>query len=475
MRRIAFVLGICVASLSGCAHHQLGYNTVKQADTVADVHTQQVLDNLAKFAHNPGALPHFSFPNAGQSTVNDQVGGSTGFNFSPHALTSWMFGASANRSMTEAYTMTPINDPRKLELMRCAYQRAISPCNCLPESSHCPNCELRFNNFYLGETSPKKGQQLTPDGKPVYGMFKDKIFVEYVYSEIDEYGGKVYYSLTSGLRIEGKNLKYKAVLTEDPLASATASTGKVTSHCLPVDCWFTVCKSGGLEPPKKCKLVGSYCGTKVWVPECHREQLAKLTLVILDIAYYDPPVKKSKEKEVVAFLDTEGKITTWQKAAYRVTATVSRSDSVDVVQERERKDDELNEAANAARNAFAKSLTQLDSEDFQDTTKRPDTKRMFDNVAAETASDVEIDALARDIREGTLQLTKSADEKATDAREKAIDLGLANSRLRNYYEQRRRNAVQQSAPEFYPPTPTPVPNSGLLLLDQNLRALTPNN
>ncbi|RCS43915.1 hypothetical protein DTL42_18170 [Bremerella cremea] len=55
----------------GCAHHQLGYQTVKQAHTVADVHTQQALDNLAKFVHNPNALPHFSYPSQGSSEVNE--------------------------------------------------------------------------------------------------------------------------------------------------------------------------------------------------------------------------------------------------------------------------------------------------------------------------------------------------------------------------------------------------------------------
>ena len=34
---------------SGCTYHQLRKNTVGQADTIAELHQQQVLDNLAMF------------------------------------------------------------------------------------------------------------------------------------------------------------------------------------------------------------------------------------------------------------------------------------------------------------------------------------------------------------------------------------------------------------------------------------------
>ena len=32
------------------------------------------------------------------------------------------------RTCLESYTLTPVNDPRKLELMRCAYQKAVRSC-----------------------------------------------------------------------------------------------------------------------------------------------------------------------------------------------------------------------------------------------------------------------------------------------------------------------------------------------------------
>ena len=55
---------------------------------------------------------------------------------------------SANQ---ESFVLTPINDPRKLELMRCAYQIAVSSCGYGVPSRNCPDCQARFNTFYTGD------------------------------------------------------------------------------------------------------------------------------------------------------------------------------------------------------------------------------------------------------------------------------------------------------------------------------------
>lgn len=167
--RSAFAMLLALSVLTtGCAHHQLRYNSVKQAKTVSDIHTQQVLDNLAKFAHNRHALPHFSYPNSGAASVTDNASANAGFAFLPSALDNWNFGLSGSRSNNEAYTVTPINDPEKLTLMRCAYQRAISGCCCFGESGACPDCEKRFNAFYLGSTDPDKIGAVTGEGDAIY-------------------------------------------------------------------------------------------------------------------------------------------------------------------------------------------------------------------------------------------------------------------------------------------------------------------
>ena len=87
--------------------------------TLADIYTQQVMNNLAMFIENPYAIPFFAFPNQGTTQIADagSVGGPgyTGTNF-----VTGPFGLSGSRQATENWVLNPISDPAKLALMRCA-------------------------------------------------------------------------------------------------------------------------------------------------------------------------------------------------------------------------------------------------------------------------------------------------------------------------------------------------------------------
>src|SRR5262245_31383339 len=109
----------------GCAHQQLRWNTTHQARTLTDIYEQQVLDNLARFVHDPNALPSFAFPNQGGSDVTDtgSVGSDTTWN--RIGFVSEVLRLSGTRGVKEAWTMTPVYDVRRLELMKCAYQHAL--------------------------------------------------------------------------------------------------------------------------------------------------------------------------------------------------------------------------------------------------------------------------------------------------------------------------------------------------------------
>lgn len=65
--------------------------------------------------------------------------------------------------------------------MRCAYQRAVSGCTCAIESSHCPNCEKRFNKFYLGSENISLTGDVTGDGKAIYRVNSDVDLIYYPY------------------------------------------------------------------------------------------------------------------------------------------------------------------------------------------------------------------------------------------------------------------------------------------------------
>lgn len=248
--------------LVGCMHIPLRSNTAYQAKTVSDLYQQQVLNNLAMFADDPNSLPYFSFANQGATGISDQ--GSLGASAGWARTTAGVFlfdalgtSASAQRTATSNFTLTPVNDPRKLELMRCAYQKVIANCCNTGVNDYCPDCQTRFRVFYTGD----------PDGD-----------------------------------IRG------------------SSNGVVTSECIGQACWFGVGTKKCV--PRNCDrvLVGHYGKTFVWVQPGCRDELAKLTLVILDYAQNSPPVQVQKTVEY--YVDERGLPTTFQKAVSKVTAQI---------------------------------------------------------------------------------------------------------------------------------------------------------
>ena len=266
----AILIAIGVASCAGCSHLPLRRNTVNQARVVSDIHQQQVVNNLAMFVYNPNSMPGFSYPTQGTNQITNTTSGgfSQGFGLATAGRHVGDFllssiGLSLNQSheANEAFTLVPINDPRKLELMRCAYQRAVASCGRGAPATTCPDCQARFNVFYTGD----------PNG----------------------------------------NIRER-------------SGGAVTSECLGAKCWFHVgCKHC---VPKKCDClyVAEYCGVYVWVGPEGRDELAKLTLAILDYAMHDPPVKLTKE--VVYYIDEHGLPTTEAESVGKITANVAVSE-----------------------------------------------------------------------------------------------------------------------------------------------------
>ncbi len=91
--RPVILLVITLLSLSaGCANQQLRYSTLKQTSTLADIQESQVMENFARLAANPGALPFLSLANTGSATVTDEGSGSLSFIGVARAFTSGTYG-----------------------------------------------------------------------------------------------------------------------------------------------------------------------------------------------------------------------------------------------------------------------------------------------------------------------------------------------------------------------------------------------
>ena len=209
------------------------------------------------FVCDPNAMPYFSFPNTNSALVTDTGGALGGPSFAQ--VVSGALSLNICGMRLDSFTATPINDPRKLELMRCAYQKAVSSCRGRGASTTCPDCQTRFNTFYTGD----------PNG----------------------------------------DIRAKA-------------NGNVTSECLRSDCcWFHVGCKKCFAKNCHCNLVGHYRDVYVWVGPEGRDELSKLTLAILDYALHDPPTQR--QKEVVYYLDEYGLPTTDATSVGKVTATIA--------------------------------------------------------------------------------------------------------------------------------------------------------
>ncbi|HXY37120.1 MAG TPA: hypothetical protein VEI07_23025 [Planctomycetaceae bacterium] len=224
--------------------------------SVGDLYQQEVLDNLARFVDNYNAFPSFAYATQGAATITDEgsFGAGATLTHSSEATLSLM----GSRTIADSYTLNPVNDPRKLELMRCAFQRAVSSCGYGPvESQTCPDCEATFNKFYTGDPTTKVADSLV---------------------------------------------------------------GEVTSECLKAaPPWF--CTGPKKCVPKGCCIpVGHNCNTYVWVPPEGREYLSRLTIAIMDYAINSAPAPLTKQ--VTYYLDENGVPTTQKLAVGQVSAGV---------------------------------------------------------------------------------------------------------------------------------------------------------
>jgi hypothetical protein len=255
---------LLLVSATGCMHTQLRKHVVRQARTVGDIQTQQVLDNLAMFVHDPNSLPSFSYPNQSSSNISDTGSASLApgwsrittapFHFFFSSLSS---SVSGSRQAVEGFTLNPVNDPRKLELMRCAYQKAVTGVVGRQASESCPDCQSIQKKFYTGD----------PDGD-----------------------------------------------------ISKVTNGIVTSDCLGSNGWFHYGCGKCLRKRCKCEMYGHYCGIHVWVDSAGQDELTKLTLAILDYAQNSAPVPLTKT--VSYYIDEYGLPTTQTTSVGSVNAAV---------------------------------------------------------------------------------------------------------------------------------------------------------
>ncbi len=122
---------------SGCKTHlSLRKHTLQTASTIADLHYQQVLDNVARFTSNPSSIPSVAIVNNGAVSVMDQstLGGASTYaptitgadQIGGFPILSLFFNPNVARGVTENWTLDPVTDSGRLRRLRTAFQYIVT-------------------------------------------------------------------------------------------------------------------------------------------------------------------------------------------------------------------------------------------------------------------------------------------------------------------------------------------------------------
>ncbi len=124
--RTTCLAGVALLALCGCNAQQLRFTTMRLSETVPDLQERQVIENLARMAANPGALPYYTVINSGTVNINDSSsGGLYSLLLQHRVFPAATLDASASRSVTGNWTLNPMSNPDRLRAMRAAYQIAL--------------------------------------------------------------------------------------------------------------------------------------------------------------------------------------------------------------------------------------------------------------------------------------------------------------------------------------------------------------
>jgi hypothetical protein len=118
--RLFFILGLAFST--GCTTGRLRQRTINQGSSLPALQYQQVLDNLAQFALQPGSLPWHVSLREGTSQVTDSLSGGAAVDLGPPVT--WFPQLLGSRTAVAQWGMSPVIDATELRLLRIAYRRA---------------------------------------------------------------------------------------------------------------------------------------------------------------------------------------------------------------------------------------------------------------------------------------------------------------------------------------------------------------
>ncbi len=260
--RVLLILGL--ACSTGCTSSRLRQRTINQGSTLPELQFQQVMDNLAKFATNPAALPWHVNLREGTTQVTDSLTGGAALDIGPPVT--WFPQLLGSRTAVAQWGMSPVIDATELRLLRIAYRRALG-------APDMPSPE------FLDELTHELKDQLASNSD-----LRDE--------------SEFFYEFQSRANRSARELDAHVITTNDdtvcgdleplrdrsPLArNVCRKVGVIQSDLARIQPgWFHV--GDKRDVPKDACYVGKSGNCYVWVGPEGRDQLTEFTLTVLKLS-----------------------------------------------------------------------------------------------------------------------------------------------------------------------------------------------
>ena len=120
-----FLAMLALGLTPGCMSQQLRFTALRTVNALPDLQYQQVIDNLAKLASNPGFLPYLAVAGQGSVQVTDNGNSTLGVNLSPATFGPGSLNIGTSRNVTGTWSLGTITSPEKIRSMQAVYLRAL--------------------------------------------------------------------------------------------------------------------------------------------------------------------------------------------------------------------------------------------------------------------------------------------------------------------------------------------------------------
>src|ERR1700685_3006851 len=121
--------GLCalaIVACCGCTTWALKQDTVTQVMSLPEMRAQEILDNLAVLAHNPGMLPSFEATTQGTTAIATTLGPiDAKTTFDVNGFVSQALTLTGKHAPTMQWTIDPVTSEPQLDALRCACLWAI--------------------------------------------------------------------------------------------------------------------------------------------------------------------------------------------------------------------------------------------------------------------------------------------------------------------------------------------------------------